>query len=185
LEFVRSALRISGASMKAVAPLAAGLSLLTLNLAVAAPPQLLNKSVVITWSESIQEKGEDGRVINTPATRERIAHVSSAGRVFVRATNHGPGGWNSKENAPGAAPGSLAFQGSDTMVGTSVFAGFARRLTVTFDASFSSCSAAVVYGKSDGPRKWKSFDGTRTYEALSIAVGSTSCSIRVGNTFAS
>jgi hypothetical protein len=151
----------------------------------AAPTALLNKSVVITWTESITEKGEDGRVMTHPANRERIAYISSTGRIFLRATNNLPGGQGVYENAPGASPaGSLAFQGSNTMVGTSVFSGFARRLTVNFGSGYSSCSASVVYGKSGGSRTWKSPDGKRTYEAIAISVGTTSCSIRDGNALA-
>lgn len=153
------------------------------NAAVA--PQLLNKTVVIAWLESITEKGEDGRVTTHPANRERIAYISSAGRVFLRVINTLPGGQGIYENAPGDSPsGSLAFQGSNMMVGTSVFSGFARRLTVTFGPSFTTCNASVVYGKSGGSRKWKSPDGKRIYEAIAISVGATSCSIKDGNILA-
>lgn len=166
-------------------PIAAvGVWLASLAAADAAPKQLYNKSVVVSWSESIMEKGEDGRVLNTQATRGRVAYISSAGRVFVRTTTQLTGAQGKQEIAPGTSPGALAFQGNDKMVGTAVFSGFARRLTVTFDASYSSCNASVVYGKSGGPTKWKSPDGTRTYEALSISVGGTSCSIRDGNALA-
>ena len=148
--------------------------------ASAAPAQLQNKSVVIGWSESIQEKDEAGQVINTSLNRERVAYISSAGRVFVRASTSSRYAQKRNEMAPGANSGTLAFQGN-SLVGTSVFAGFARRLTVNFDASFSSCSASVVYGKAGGPQKWKSIDGSLTYEVLSMSVGSVSCSIRDGN----
>lgn len=148
--------------------------------AAAAPAQLHNKSVVIAWSESIQEKNEAGQTINTSLSRERIAYVSSAGRVFVRATQSTRNAQKKSELAPGAAPGTLAFQGN-SLVGTAVFAGFARRITVTFDAGFSGCSASVVYGKAGGPRKWKSLDGKQTLEVQSISVSSASCSIRDGN----
>jgi hypothetical protein len=148
--------------------------------AMAAPSQLHNKSVVIAWSESIQEKNEAGQLLNTSLTRERIAYVSSVGRVFVRASQSSRSAEKRNEFAPGAPAGTLAFQGN-SLVGTAVFAGFARRITVTFDAGFSSCSASVVYGKAGGPQKWKSLDGKQTLEVQSISVGSASCSIREGN----
>ena len=148
--------------------------------AAAAPAQLYNKSVVIAWSESIQERNEAGQVLNTSLSRERIAYISSAGRVFVRATQSSRYAQKKNELAPGAAPGTLAFQGN-SLVGTAVFAGFARRITVTFDGSFSSCSASVVYGKAGGPQKWKSLDGKQTMEVQSISASSASCSIREGN----
>src|SRR5512139_1758562 len=100
--------------------------------AAAAPAQLYNKSIIIAWSESIQEKNEAGQTFSTSLSRERIAYVSSAGRVFVRATQSTRNAQKKSELAPGAAPGTLAFQGN-SLVGTAVFAGFARRITVTFD----------------------------------------------------
>ena len=103
---------------------------------------LKNKSVVITWTESITEKGEDGRVMTHPANRERIAYISSTGRIFLRATNNLPGGQGVYENAPGASPaGSLAFQGSNTMVGTSVWPSAFRRM---FSASLRATGALKV-----------------------------------------
>jgi len=158
-------------------------SLLVSVSAAAAPVQLYNKTVVVSWSESIQEKTEDGRLLNTSLSRERLAYVSSAGRVFLRSTQNTRSVQKRNDIAPGSSPGSLAFQGN-SMVGTAVFAGFARRITVTFDAGFSSCNATVIYGRAGGPRTWKSLDGKYTLEVQSISVGSTNCSIRDGNVFA-
>src|SRR4051812_40868778 len=89
------------------------LVLLFTNGANAAPRQLLNKSVVIGWSEAIVEKGEDGRVINTQASRERIAYISSAGRVFVRANTRVTGGQKTEDVVPGSGQGMLSFQGNN------------------------------------------------------------------------
>ena len=158
----------------------ATLGLLVSMPAAAAPTPLYNKSVVITWAESIQEKDEVGQVLNTSLSRERIAYISSAGRVFIRASQSSRAAQKKNEIAPGADAGALAFRGN-SLVGTSVFAGFARRITVNFDASFSTCSASVVYGKAGGPQKWKSLDGKRTLEVQSISVSGASCSIREGN----
>lgn len=148
--------------------------------AAAAPAQLYNKSVVITWSESIQEKNEAGQLLNTSLSRERIAYISSAGRVFVRSKQSTRSAQKDVDHAPGSSPGTLAFQGNN-LVGTAVFAGFARRVTVNFDAGFTSCSANVIYGKAGGPQTWKSLDGMRTLEVQSISVSGANCSIRDGN----
>lgn len=161
--------------------LSTGFLMAALTAAEAAPRQLYEKSVVVRWSETATEKGADGRVLNTPITRDRIAYISSAGRVFLRAIDRTPGGDKNAEVAPGASAGSLAFRGDSAMEGTAVFAGFARRLAVKFDPSFSSCNASVIYGKSGGPTTWKSTDGTRTYELMSVTVGAISCSIQSGN----
>lgn len=146
----------------------------------AAPKQLLNKSVIVAWSDAVSQKNPDGQLINTSIGRQRIAYVSSAGRVFVRSINTDRNATMNREMAPGEQQGSLAFQGN-AMVGHAVFSGFARRVLVTFDLSYSSCTATVTYGRSGGPTTWKSFDQKRTFEVQSITAGSPSCSIREGN----
>jgi hypothetical protein len=55
---------------------------------------------------------------------------------------------------------------------------------VKFDRGFSSCTAAVVWGKSDRTQKWRGYDGV-IYEILSVSVTGSNCSIREGNAFAS
>jgi hypothetical protein len=151
--------------------------------AMAAPSQLYNKSITITWSEQSTQRSADGQTITPTISTQRIAYVSSAGRVFVRWNRNGPGGEEKGERAPEQSrPGALNFQGNQ-LVGTYVFHGFARRLVVSFDASFTSCNTSVVYGKAGGPTSWKGLDGV-TRELLSINVSGTSCSIREGNALA-
>ena len=150
----------------------------------AAPKQLLNKSIVISWSDSVYQKYPDGQKGTATITRQRIAYISSAGRVFIKSQNSDRAQQLNREIAPGDETGSLAFKG-DVMVSHVVFNGFARQLTVRFDASFTSCNATVVYGRSGGPRTWKSFDQKRTFEVETISAGSPSCSIRNGNAVSS
>lgn len=150
-----------------------------------APKQLYNKSVVIQWGESLQQRRPPNeRVFNTQVTAVRTAYVSSAGRVFVRATRSNKSGGRKDEGTPESrTPGSLVFQGN-TMVGTTAFEGGARQTRITFDPSFTSCTANVVYGKTgSGPIRWKSWDGN-TYETLEANINGVSCSIRDGNPFA-
>jgi len=155
--------------------------------AVAAPRELYNKTISISWAEHTMQKTPDGRTVTPTVMSERIVYVSSAGRVFVRGNrrvdNRRFSGGKQTEAAPGqGGAGTLAFQGNQ-LVGTAVFSGFARRLTVSFDSGFSSCTANVIYGKSGGPSTWTSFTG-QTHEIISINVSGTSCSIRDGNAFA-
>ena len=149
----------------------------------AAPKQLYNKTVIITWSESTSQKAPDGRTVTPVIASERRVYVSSAGRLFVsgKRSNPGSGLGNRMERGPGegAGEGVLSFQGNQ-LVGTGAFHGFARRVVATFDPGFSSCNVTVVYGRSGGASTWKGFDG-QTYEVLSISVPSASCSIRDGN----
>jgi hypothetical protein len=152
--------------------------------AIAAPMQLYNKSITVSWSEQTSQRGPDG-VITPTVNTERIVYVSSAGRVFVRGKRSSPGGGSKGEHGPGegGSQGVLNFQGNQ-LVGHAAYHGFARRVVVSFDAGFSSCSTSVVYGKSGGSRTWKGFDGV-VRELLSIGVSAASCSIREGNPFAS
>lgn len=150
----------------------------------AAPKQLLNKSIVISWADSVYQKYPDGHMGTATITRQRVAYVSSAGRVFLKSQNSDRGQQLNREIAPGDQAGSLAFKG-DIMVSHVVFNGFARQLTVRFDSGFSSCNVTVVYGRSGGPRTWKSFDQKRTFEVETITAGSPSCSVREGNAVAS
>lgn len=150
-----------------------------------APKQLYNKSVVIQWGESLQQRRPPNeRIFNTQVTAVRTAYVSSAGRVFVRATRSNKSGGRKDEGTPESrTPGSLVFQGN-TMVGTTAFEGGARQTRITFDPAFTSCTANVVYGKTgSGPIRWKSWDGN-TYETLEANINGVSCSIRDGNPFA-
>lgn len=61
--------------------------------------------------------------------------------------------------------------------------GVARRLVVTFDPAFSSCTGTLTIGKSGPGTTIKGFDG-QIYEVLSMQPGTISCSIRAGNAFA-
>ena len=150
-----------------------------------APKQLYNKTVVIQWGESLQQRRPPNeRIFNSQITAVRTAYVSNAGRVFIRATRSNKSGGRKDEGTPDTrAPGSLVFQGN-TMVGTAAFEGGARQTRITFDPSFTSCTANVVYGKTgSGPIRWKSWDGN-TYETIEANINAVSCSIKDGNPFA-
>ena len=152
--------------------------------ALAAPPQLFNKTITISWTEAVQQKAPDGRLLNNQVTRQRTVYVSSAGRIFVRSNNRSKRGEQNSERGPGdATVGSLNFQGN-LLVGYAVNQGNARQLSVKFDSSFSSCTATVVWGKSGPTQKWRGYDGV-IYEILSVSVTGSNCSIQEGNAFAS
>lgn len=147
------------------------------------PKQMYNKTVMVSWSESAEQKGPRG-VFSEQFNRSRVVYVSSAGRLFIKAETRGTYGGRSAEVTPGSSNTNFAFSGS-RMIGHAVFAGFARQVVVSFDPAYASCSVSVTYGKSGGPRTWKSYDGKKTIELLALSVGSTSCSIRDGNALAS
>jgi len=156
-----------------------------------APKQLYNKSVMVNWVESVLQKASDGSSRNPQINTTRTIYVSSAGRLFVKGTrsinNRMYQGTKNTARGPdgsGGGSGNFSFEG-DRMIGTAVFDGGARRMTVSFDPSFSSCTATVVYGKSGSAnQKWQSLDGNTTYEVISISVGAVGCSVREGNAVA-
>ncbi len=57
-----------------------------------------------------------------------------------------------------------------------------RKMTVTFDGSFSSCSMTEQIGKLGTSPRVKGVDG-QDYQVTSVAAQSSSCSISEGNSF--
>jgi len=158
--------------------------------ASAAPKQLYDRTVVVGWTEQVSQKKSDGSISSPTIVTERLAYISTAGRLFVKGrrsiNNANYSGSKSFERGPseGASEGVLSFQG-DRLVGTGVHVGFARRVVVTFDQSFTSCSTSVIYGRAGGPAIWKDLKDSRvTYEVQSINVSGATCSIRIGNAVA-
>lgn len=174
----------------AVIAIASGL-LVSSAVAGPAPKQLYNKSVKVHWVESVLQRASDGSSRNPQINSTRTIYVSSAGRLFVKGTrsinNRLYQGTKNTARGPdggGSGQGGFSFEGSQ-LTGTAVFDGGARRLTVSFDPNFSSCSATVVYGKSGSAnQKWQSLDGATTYEVISISVGAVGCSVSEGNAVA-
>ena len=150
--------------------------------AFAAPPQLLNKTITISFTATGVGKSPEGvqRGFNTQVSR--IIYVSSAGRLFIRHRASLRGNTRGGDTAPGEGNGSFSFQGN-RLVGVQSFGTGARQYTVTFDPSFSSCTASVIEGKSGGVIRRKGPDGIM-YEITGGTTSSVSCSIQNGNAFA-
>ncbi|OQW58714.1 MAG: hypothetical protein A4S14_06695 [Proteobacteria bacterium SG_bin9] len=159
-------------------------------LAAGAPPQLHNKSILLSWTTQAVQKGPDGRVITPTLSQQRTIYVSSQGRAFVRAgrgvsnqkfsaSKTGESGPDDSRGYDGEARG-ISFQGN-TMIGTQTYASGAGQIRVTFDPSFSSCTMVAVEGKSGGgPIRVRGLDG-QMYERISATSSGYSCSIRDGN----
>ena len=128
--------------------------------AAGAPEQLKGKSIVVSWTETRQQKNEDWdnfRTVN--ASHNLSIYISTAGRVFSRQTNSTRAGSGSTEQVAGEGGGGYAartpsFSGQTmTVIGENK--GGARRTVLDFDAGFSSCSAkaatAFEAGKAASP----------------------------------
>jgi hypothetical protein len=155
-----------------------------------APAQLYNKTIQAGWTASAVRTGPDGQKSNSTTAVYHTVYVSSAGRLFERASRAGTGkkgGRKQTDNAPGATSNrggeatGLRFQGR-TLVGSTAFAQGARRWVVSFDPSFSSCTVTVTFGREGGGLKRRGIDGVM-YTIESMTASGESCSIREGNPF--
>jgi hypothetical protein len=159
--------------------------------AAAAPAPLLNKTVLLNWSSLVTQRAPDGRIVTPRIDVEYKIYVSTAGRLFARASRS-----NRRLNLAGKAdlaPGDITrnrageamameFQGN-RIVGTVGWAAGAARMMISFDASFTSCNFDIILGRLDGNLQRKGLDGVM-YKIESVQIGSKTCSIRDGNVFA-
>jgi hypothetical protein len=75
------------------------------------------------------------------------------------------------------------FSGTGMTVSNTFVSGGARQISASFDASFNSCTAGVILGRSgSGPILQKKMSGGEV-EPLSATAGGASCSISTGNPF--
>jgi hypothetical protein len=153
----------------------------------AAPRQLYNKTIQINWTTGVAQTGPDGQTRNVSVAVSRTVYVSTAGRIFERASRSTRRGSKTSENAPGTTRNAggeataLHFEGN-RLVGNLAFAQGGRRFVATFDPGFSSCTVAVQYGREAGGIKRKGVDGVM-YTIHSMTTSGESCSIREGNPF--
>jgi hypothetical protein len=172
--------------------------LLTLpQVAEAAPPaQLHGKSVVISMSEvRVSRPVGGGQTSSSTAQMQFSVYVSDAGRPFVRShrtLTTGKRGTESKDidTAPGggsigvSTASGVQFSGNAMTVTMAMNSG-ARRITVSFDGAFSSCSASVINAKEGGRSMViRSRYTGQNREVLSTNMSVNGCSIRSGNVFA-
>jgi hypothetical protein len=157
----------------------------------AAPPQLLNKTVVLSWSSTGAARSDAGRSINFILDHKMTIYISSEGRQFARYIRSNRNGNSNKGDfEPGSKksfsgrPQEIRFQGNQLISASELPSG-ARQITATFDASFSSCTLSVIVGKSAGaPARTVGPDGV-SYTLDSYTTVNPTCSIQNGNAFAS
>jgi hypothetical protein len=176
-------------------PLARLISLLLISLttqtyAADAPKALWGKSVVLTWTETRQQRivgqpnfysvhGNDGTSI----------YVSTAGRIFNRRTHSTRAGSGTVERAPGegsgAYPRGAILFGGQTMTLIGETKGGAYRTVIEFDANFVSCTARRSIAFQPGQTSIALSPIIHKYiEVKSVTVNGMSCSVRAGNVLA-
>jgi hypothetical protein len=152
-----------------------------------APRQLYNKTIQVNWTSLVNQTNPSGQTRDVAVAVSHTIYVSSAGRLFERASRATKRGMRQSENAPdathnagGEATG-LSFQGN-RLVGNIAFAQGARNFTVTFDPSFSSCTVSVIFGREAGGLRRRGINGLM-HTINSIKAANETCSIRDGNPF--
>jgi hypothetical protein len=155
----------------------------------AAPENMRNKSFVVSWTETHdQREGSGNEFRQMSLGMQMTVYISSAGRPFSKLIIAGGRGDTASHGSVGSSGTSLG-SGSRTvsvnasgMMIQSNFGGAARRIVV--HAQSSGCSAEVNVAKLAGSSVvgFKRTDG-RSFELRSLSAGSPSCSARDGNAF--
>jgi hypothetical protein len=151
--------------------------------AQAAPAELLNKSVTVSYSATIPGIKADGSQVTGTRTATRTIYISSAGRVFARVNRRDGKDTETKEAGPNDSGNTVRFAGNK-LVGVMKFPSGAAQMTVSFDASGQSCSAVIFAGREGGQAlRWKGVDGAMRQATGQATFSNISCSISAGNAF--
>jgi hypothetical protein len=174
--------------MRRIPPVALALAIFGATAQAAPPASLIGKSVVVSWTESRQQRFVGEAQFRSVGVSHNLSiYISTAGRIFMRQTNTARGGSGTIESIGGETARRLpSFSGSTMTVATtpvSQEAHFARRVTANFDAGFGRCDARVVFAKEPGHATSivLSKITKKRVEIAASSVGSTSCSIQSGN----
>jgi hypothetical protein len=168
------------------------------------PGPLLGKSIALNWTNRRQQvfQGSDAAVSRSFNSSLSI-YISTAGRAFTKESiavtggggsgrrgRFGLGGGRTAENvqAPDEARNAMGgkyvvhFEGGALQVDSPLIAG-ARRISIMFDAAYTSCTARVIWGREGGtgPIRQRSWITGRRFEVLSIQSSTPSCTLTSGN----
>jgi hypothetical protein len=153
----------------------------------AAPQQVLNKTVTVSFSHYIPAHCDNGADNQTPRNVSQQLYISTKGRVFAKlSANAGSGRHNySREGLTGPGASSPFHFSGNKLLGTFASVSGARQEIISFDASYTSCRVEVVTGRESGkPYVWTNLAGVRCTGTGQAVVSSTSCSVSEGNPFA-
>lgn len=172
-----------------IAPTVIALSITSAAVA-APPPELSGKSIIVSWSNTREQRDQrpDGswtRFHSVQGSHKLIIYVSTAGRVFLRQVNATRTGTGAIERIPGEGGGPYpqepSFSGR-TMTVIGVSRGSAGRTQITFDSGFTSCVAQTMVGFERGKTSVMLSPITKQLvETRSVEIGAASCSMQNGN----
>jgi hypothetical protein len=123
-----------------------GWSLLGPVAAVAAPAELLNKTITVSYTTTIPGKSPDGQTITGVRNAVRTIYISSAGRIFARVFRRDRDASATREAGPGDSGNTLRFEGNK-LVGVMQFVSGAVQMVITWDSTGGSCSATMLAGR--------------------------------------
>lgn len=170
------------------------------------PAPLLGKSVTVDWTSNRQQIFEGGdEVVSRSFSSSLRVYVSTAGRAFTKEAvvvtggggrggrnPFGRGGGRTAESVQAPDDGRAStggnrivhFEGAALLVDNPLIAG-ARRVSITFDAAYTSCKASVIWGREGGtgPIRQRSWINGRRFEVVSIQTSTPNCSVTSGNVF--
>jgi hypothetical protein len=148
------------------------LSLLAALTPALAASALVNKTVTVSFSLS---SAGATRALNV----QRVIYVSSKGRVFTRATRELGGASDTTDRGLGTyriARGKI--------IGVYQLASGANQMVVSFDPSYSSCTASIQFGRTSRANYQNTLPGGRTLDSSTApTISGLNCSVREGNPF--
>jgi len=166
---------LATAGLLAVAPVTAS----------AAPSELLNKTITVSYTTTIPGKAPDGQTITGTRHSVRTVYISSAGRIFARVHRRDRDASHTKEAGPGDEANTLHFEGNK-LVGVQRHVSGAAQMIITWDSAGQSCDATIQSGRDSGnPIQWKGVNGRTYTQTGPVQTSGISCSIAPGNAFAS
>jgi hypothetical protein len=160
--------------------------------AIAAPSQLLGKSVIVSWSENrIQTTDRDAQPTSVSAQAQLSIYISDKGRPFSRVTmsvanRRGNTRTGNRDAVQGEGSArSFNFSGNTMTASMPRGNAGAMQISVTFDSGFQGCSARVIAGKSGGAQSTRvtSMITGRQYDFYSVKTSGESCRVQAGNVF--
>ena len=162
----------------------------------APPKQLYGKSVTVSWTETRSQRFVGEQTFHPlSVSLQRSVYISTAGRVFARtsaAASRGRKSVSGADEAVGTTGANssggardIQFQGNSIIM-TGSFTASARRVEVSMDSSFESCTAQAITAKQVGTKiaSWRAIGSGRQIEVESVSAGPASCSVKNGNVFA-
>jgi hypothetical protein len=165
--------------MKFYLALGMAFSIAAPSFAAGAPAQLLGRTINVSFDMGGSARTESGRVVSASKHVAQLIYISSAGRIFARATQSARTGSVVKERAPGEslwhfANGKLIFQ--RRMI-SGAFMG-----EISFGSSFQTCDVSGIIGHESGkPTVWRGLNGQTLESVGPLSISDATCSVSTGN----